>query len=110
MLHGQALREFDELQSQYGGATNNHLKLIHEGLLEYFFPINALSKKNCTIRHAMCKNRSMTFKSFLARLTETNNFLPLFPVSEASKKMEMEELNDILLRAVPNWWTKQSYL
>ena len=28
MLCGQALREFDELQIQYGVSTNNHLKLI----------------------------------------------------------------------------------
>ena len=46
MLRWQALREFDKLQSQYGDATNNHLNLIQEGLLEYFFPINALSKQN----------------------------------------------------------------
>ena len=34
ILRGQALRELDELQSQYGGATNKHLKLIKEGLLK----------------------------------------------------------------------------
>ena len=28
MLRGQALMEFDKIQAQYGGATNNHLKLI----------------------------------------------------------------------------------
>ena len=43
MLCGQALMEFDKLQSQYGGTTNNHLKIIQEGLLEYFFLINALT-------------------------------------------------------------------
>ena len=52
----------------------------------------------------------MTFKSFAARLKEINNFLPLFPGSDASKKMEMEELNEILIHAVPNGWAKQSYL
>ena len=39
-----------------------------------------------------------------------NNFLPLFPGSDASKKMEMEDLNEILLHAVPNGWAMQSYL
>ena len=46
MLHVQALREFDEVQSQYSGETNNHLKIIQEYLIEYKFPINALSKQN----------------------------------------------------------------
>ena len=64
MLHVQALREFDEVQSQYSGATNNHLKIIQEGLLKYFFPINALSKKNHVMRRAMRKPRIMTFKCF----------------------------------------------
>ena len=68
MLRGQALIEFDKLQSQYGGATNNHLKLIQGGVLDYFFPINAISKKNRPMRRAICKPRIMTFKRFVARL------------------------------------------
>ena len=55
MLRGHVLREFGKLQSQYGDTTNNYLKLIHEGLLEYIFPINALSKKKREIRRAICK-------------------------------------------------------
>ena len=110
MLHGQALAEFDELQSQYCGATNNHLKLNPEGLLEYFFLINSLSKQKCVMRHTMRKHRSTNFKFFAARLKEMNNFLPLFPGSDASNKMEIEELNDILLHAVPNAPAKKSHL
>ena len=102
------MREFDKLQSQYGGATNNHLKLIQEGLLECFFPINSISNQKLAIRRAMRKPQSMTFKRFAERLTEMNNFLMLFPGSEASKKMEMEELNEILLDAVTKAFTKQS--
>ena len=56
----------------------------------------------------MRKPQSMTFKRFAERLTEMNNFLMLFPGSEASKKMEMEELNEILLDAVTKAFTKQS--
>ena len=110
MLRGQELVEFYELQFQYGGTTNNHHKLIQKGLLDYFFPKNSLPKKKRVMRRAMRKPRSMPFKNFAARLTEMNNFLPLFPGSEASKKMETEELNEILLHAVPNAWAKKSYL
>ena len=98
------------LQSQYGDATNNHLNLIQEGLLEYFFPINTLSKQKCAMRRGIRKPRRTTLKRFATRLTEMNKFLPLFPGSDASKKMEMEELDEILLRAAPNGWAKQSYL
>ena len=55
MSRGKASREFDELQAQYGGATNNHLNLIQEVLLKYFFPINAFSKKKRDMRRAMRK-------------------------------------------------------
>ena len=58
----------------------------------------------------MRKPLSMTCKRSTVRLTEINNFLPLFPGLDASKKMEMKELNDILLHAVCNGWSKQSYL
>ena len=39
-----------------------------------------------------------------------NNFLPLFLGSDVTKKMTHEELNEIILHAVPNAWVKQSYL
>ena len=101
MLCGQALREFDKIQSQYGGATNNYLNIIQEVLLEYFFTISVLSKQKRSMRGAMHKPRSMTFKRFVARLTEINNFQILFPVPNSSKKIEMEELNKILLMQCP---------
>ena len=87
MLRGKTLREFNELQSKYGGSTNNHIKLIQEGLLEYFFPIDSLSKKKRAMRRAMSKPWSIIFKHFAARLMEMNNFLPIFPGFYNSKKM-----------------------
>ena len=90
--------------------TNNHLQLIQESLLEYFFHINALYRQKRVMRRAIRKPWIMTFKHFVARLTEINNFLLLFPVSDVSNKMEMEEINDILFHAVSNRWAKQAYL
>ena len=57
---------------------------------------------------AMRKPCNMYFKRFTARLTEIDNFLPLFPGSDPTKNMPAKELNDILLHAVPNGWAKQS--
>ena len=62
------------------------------------------------MRHAMRKPLKILFKHFCARHKELNNYLPLFPGSSASKKMPPEELNEILLHAVPNSWAKQASL
>ena len=59
---------------------------------------------------AMCKPQIMNFNHFATTLTEIKNFLLILPGSAASKKMEMEELNEILLHIVPNVWAKESYL
>ena len=58
----------------------------------------------------MQKPWDLPFKHFSARLTELNNYLPLFPGSGAANKIPPEEHNDILLHAVPNGWEKQVYL
>ena len=40
---------------------------------------------------------------------EMNNFLPLLPGSEDSKKIKTEELNEIISHAVTNGWANQCY-
>ena len=59
---------------------------------------------------AMRKPRGLPFKRFAARLADLNNYLLLFPVYSADKKMPPEYLNDILLHTVPGVWSKQAYL
>ena len=109
ILCGESLREFDKLASQNTGTNNQHLKFTHEGLLGVF-QINSLFKQKRTMRCAMCKPREILFKLFSARLTELNNYLPLFLGLSASNKMHPEELNEILLHAVLNGWAKHAYL
>ena len=62
------------------------------------------------MRRAMRKPRELQFKYFSARLTELNNYLPFFPGSSSNKKIPPQELNKILLHAVPKSWAKQAYL
>ena len=52
MLRGESLREFDVIADQVGSTTNAHLKQIKEGLLRYFFSLNALNKAKP--RHEEC--------------------------------------------------------
>ena len=52
----------------------------------------------------------MPFKRFAAQLTETNNFIPLLPGSDNSKKMPPEELNNTIIHVLPRGREKKSYL
>ena len=70
--------------------------------------MNALYKQKHVMCRAMRKPLYLPFNRFYARLTELNIYLPLFLVSSESKKTPPEELNKILLYAVPNVWENQS--
>ena len=62
------------------------------------------------MRRAMRKAQDLQFKIFASRLTEVNNCLPLLPGLSVAKKMDPEELNEVLLHAVPNSWAQQSHI
>ena len=110
LLRRKSLREFDNLASQNNGTTNSYLMKTQEGLLDYLFPINSLSKQKRAIRCYMNKPHTLSINILTAFLTELNNYLPLFPGSNASKNMKGEELDRILLHTTPNSWAKHAYL
>ena len=62
------------------------------------------------MRRAMRKPQDLQFKIFMERLTNLNNYLPLFPGSNAAKNMDPEAFNNILLHTVPNSWARQAYI
>ena len=62
------------------------------------------------MRRAIRKPCNMILNNSIARITEINNFLNLFPGLDITKKVTPEELNEILLHVVPNVWDKQDYL
>ena len=109
ILHGEALRKFDELTSQNNASINSQLNHIKEGLLG-FFSINALSKQKRAMRFIMRKPQSISSKYFSVQLTEINNYLPLLPGSINDKKMALEDPNKTLIHAVLNLWLKKYYL
>ena len=59
---------------------------------------------------AMRKTQGTLFDIFAARLVQINKYLPFFTGSIEDKKMALEELNYILIHAVPNGWANQSHL
>ena len=86
------------------------LKVHTRGFTWVFPSINDLSKQKRAMRRAIRKSCEILFKTFAARLMKLNNYLPLFPGFSAPKKMPPEELNEILLHAVPNDWAKHAFL
>ena len=62
------------------------------------------------MRPAMRKPRDLPLKKFAAQLTELNNYLLLLPGSSNANNMDPEEINEILLRAVLNYWVRQAYI
>ena len=107
MLRGEALREFDKLANHNAGTNNTHLKFIQETLLKYFPLMNALFKQKRAMQKAMRKPQDLPFKPLTACFTQLNNYPPLFLESKSNKRIPPDNLNNILLHAVPNSWGKQ---
>ena len=55
VLHGKSLIELYVLAGQVSSMTNGHLRLINEGLIGHFHPINALNKQKFVMRRSMQK-------------------------------------------------------
>ena len=78
LLRGKALREFETLSGQIGHITNASLNHIILGLGTYLFPVNALSKQKCAMRHKMRKPHKLKTSCYAVRLAEFNEGLALF--------------------------------
>ena len=59
LTRGEEVHHFDMLSSELGSATTENLTSVILGLGMYSFPINALSKKKCVMRHRMGKTHAL---------------------------------------------------
>ena len=66
LLHGEALHKVDTLSVEVVINTITHLNHIFVGLVVYFFPINALSKQNHTIRRVMRRPHELNLRCYTA--------------------------------------------
>ena len=55
------------------------------------------------------KLRSLKVRNYAVRLIDMNKYLDYFPGATLSDKIEVTELNEILLKIMPNSWSKQAY-
>ena len=58
----------------------------------------------------MEKPRSLTVRRYAARLIDLNEYLASFLGATLTDKIDVTELNKILLKSMPNSWSKQAYL
>ena len=56
------------------------------------------------------KPRSLTLRRYVARFIDLNEYLVSFPGATSTVKISVTELNEILLKGMPNSCSKQSYV
>ena len=62
------------------------------------------------MRRWMKKLRILTVRSYAARLIDLNEYLLSFPGVTLTDKIGVTKLNEILIKIMPNSWSKQAYV
>ena len=58
----------------------------------------------------MKKPRSLKVRRYAARLIDMNEYLDSFSGATLSDKIDVTDLDDIILNRMPNIWSKQAYV
>ena len=80
---------------------------ILQGLAWYSPPVNSISKQKRAMRRCMKNTRSLKVRRYAARVIDLNEYLASFPGATMANKMDVTELNKILLNSMPDIWSKQ---
>ena len=62
------------------------------------------------MRRGMKKPHSLTLRRYTASLIYLNGYLAPFPGDNFTDKIGVTKLNEILLKIMPNIWSKQVYV
>ena len=108
LVHGEALRHFDMLYVDFEISTPLTLEVFFYWV--HTFTIISLSKQNRAMHRGMRKPHGLKVRCYMAHLIGLNEYLPSFPGSKPTHKICMTELNEILLKSMPNSWSKQAYV
>ena len=110
LVDGESLLQFDSLS--YGVECTEPLTVeyIIKGLVLYFFPVNFLSKQKCAMCHGMSKQCIIKVRRYINRFIDLNEYLASFSGAKFSHKIGLTELNEILLKIMPNICSKKAYV
>lgn len=112
LLTGDALSVFNAALVDCGlNETNQAFDLCLSALTRHVFPKRAAQLQKRYLRRYVRKPEDMTTKQFAARLQELNSYLPKFPTivqdGEPVRKLEEDELVDIMENGVPRAWQRK---
>ena len=72
--------------------------------------MNSLSKHKRTMRRGIKKKCNVTVRRYVARLIDLNEYLASLPGVTLTDKIDVTDLNEILLNSMPNSCSKQAYV
>ena len=93
-----------------GSTTKTNSNLFIFGLGTSFTPIAVLPKKKRVMIWVIRNPRELKARLYAAHIIELNEYLSIFPVEKASRKIVERELNEIILNNIPNLWSRQDYV
>lgn len=114
-LKGDALIQFEAKARQFAGDKDAQANTVTwnrtiKAMTAYIFPQKALRTQTRWMRRQMRKPLDMKIRDYVARVQELNSMLKDFPpIREGGtpKKMDEDELKDIIECSAPNSWRKQ---
>ena len=110
IVSAEVLRQFDTLSSDVESSTPLILEAIVLRLGMYFFPVNAMSKKNCAMCRKIRNPYGLKVRCYAARLVGLKKYLASFPGSKMTGKSVMTDSNEFLLNIMPNSWINKAYV
>ena len=110
LVQGKALHQTAVLSVGVRVTTSEHRKSIMLGLGTYFFLVNALSKQRPVILHRMRNPRGLKVRRCAAHIIDLNKYFAVFPGENSSENICDMELDEILLKSMPNRCRRQAYV
>ena len=105
----KGLCKVDISAKENSDTKNNHIEEMIQQLGKNLFLSNALSNQKRMMHQSMCKPRYLEIQRYTECFTKLNKYLSLLLGSYVAKKMDEEEMNDILFHILSNVWVNQSY-
>lgn len=115
LFKGSALTTFNQALPQNGGTeTLISFEKCLDAVRVQVFPTRAVLLQKRYMRRFLRKRAGNTTREYVARLTELNDYIERFPPLEEGgdppRKLENDEILDLLEFGIPNSWQRQMML
>lgn len=111
LLQGDALRVFNVATAKAENEeTNETFKTCVKAVTKHVFPDGALKRQKRYMRRYMRKPRFMKAREMMARGMEMNDDLKYYPDYKESKRLDEDEMCDIIEFGLPGRWQKTMYV